>query len=139
MKVIWRRGGRLSAARMTSFPGLLSPVTSEGFLLKSSISPCQSAVQPHPKTSADSSIRMLPIACLTTRRQRSCNPQKTRAPPPFLLPVLFPFCPLLFLSSPFPNEGFKLGLDICLKPLSLDFARTRTPPHLVIASSVLHP
>uniref|UniRef100_A0A668A5U9 Epithelial cell transforming 2 n=1 Tax=Myripristis murdjan TaxID=586833 RepID=A0A668A5U9_9TELE len=68
VKVIWRRGGRLSAARMTSSAGLLSPVTSEGFLLKSSISPCQSAAQPHPKTSADSSIRALPIACLTAIR-----------------------------------------------------------------------
>lgn len=84
----------LSAARMTSFPGLLSPVTCEGFLLKSSISPCQSAVQPHPKTSADSSIRMLPIACLTARLYHSCYPLKK------ILPGLFPFCPFLFLFLP---------------------------------------
>lgn len=102
VKVIWRCGGRLSAARMTSFPGLLSPVTSKGFLLKSSISPCQSPAQPHPKTSADSSIRALPIACLTACCRCSCNPQK-RAPLPFLH-VLFPFCPLLFLLPP---KGFE--------------------------------
>ncbi len=95
VKVIWRCGGRLSAARMTSFPGLLSPVTSKGFLLKSSISPCQSAAQPHPKTSADSSIRALPIACLTARCHCSCNPQK-RAPPPISSR------PLPFLSSSIP-------------------------------------
>lgn len=83
---MWRWFGGVvtdvSAARMTSFPGLPSPVTSEGFLLKSSISPCPSVVQPHPKASADSSIRTLPIACPAARHYRLYFTQWKSPPPP---------------------------------------------------------
>lgn len=137
---------------MTSFPGLLSPVTSEGFLLKSSISPCPSVVQPHPKASADSSIRTLPIACLTARRCLVLHPVKE---PPTPTLRFFPTSSLSF-SFPSPSlaspEGFELlysfsqdflllprlpplKLGICLKSLSSDFARTQTPPHLLLAPS----
>lgn len=109
VKVIWRCGSRLSAARTTSFLGLQSPVTSESFLLKSSISPCQSAAQPHPKTSADSSIRALPIVCLTAYRHCSLNPQKKKPPHPILTissrPL--PFLSCSFLPLLLPN-GFEL-------------------------------
>uniref|UniRef100_A0A8C3AI21 Epithelial cell transforming 2 n=1 Tax=Cyclopterus lumpus TaxID=8103 RepID=A0A8C3AI21_CYCLU len=50
--------------RTTSFPGLLSPVTRDGFLLKSSIPPCRSAARPLPKASA---IRVMEVPVVKIR------------------------------------------------------------------------
>lgn len=113
VKVIRRRGGRLSAARMTSFPQV-SWVLS---LLKASclnhlILPANLQRGLHPQMSADSSIRALPIA-LPDRPppllSQSTEKKKPTLPPSTATTTSISPCPLSFF---FPLLFFLLFLPL---------------------------
>lgn len=109
--------------------------------------PANPVAQPHPKTSANSSIRALPIACLTARRHCSVIPQN-KAP---TTTSLYCFCPpplssshralnfiLIFNWSFFFHPAYPLWslIFVWSHCLCKDTDSALSFPHLLLAASI---